>query len=180
VILETSLTSPRLELRSLSVADVTQDYVDWLNDPITNQFLEVRFTTQTVGTVKEFVQKMVESPTDYLLGIYLRAANQHIGNLHVGPIDRHHESTAIGLMIGGRKFHGQGFGPEAISMISEHCFRQLGLTKLWAGCYESNQGSQKAFKKAGFHNDATLKDHCVYAGSRENVVIYSKFGSAAE
>ena len=41
------LSSQRLIYRTLSVEDVTQNYVDWLNDSEVNRYLETRYNHQT-------------------------------------------------------------------------------------------------------------------------------------
>ena len=41
------ISSKRLDYRLLSEDDVTQNYVDWLNDPEVNRYLETRHTHQS-------------------------------------------------------------------------------------------------------------------------------------
>jgi RimJ/RimL family protein N-acetyltransferase len=65
-------------------------------------------------------------------------------------VDPHHAHATIGLMIGEATAWGQGYASEAIATISAYGFTQLKLRKLTAGCYASNQGSARAFIKAGY------------------------------
>ena len=49
------IESKRLQLRELNVADVTESYVSWLNNPEINQYLESRFFKHEFKDVKRFV-----------------------------------------------------------------------------------------------------------------------------
>ena len=64
------LTKNRIILRQLTVDDVTQNYVDWMNDPVVNEYLESRSVTHSMETVIEFVSNMHKSREDILFGIF--------------------------------------------------------------------------------------------------------------
>ena len=53
------INGDRIYLRKVELNDVNQVYVDWLNDPKVNQYLETRFDVQTIGSVRKYVEKMV-------------------------------------------------------------------------------------------------------------------------
>jgi len=48
------IRSPRLLLRTLQADDCYAIYVDWLNDPVVNRFLETRFLPQSLETLKSY------------------------------------------------------------------------------------------------------------------------------
>ncbi|MBY0431841.1 MAG: GNAT family N-acetyltransferase [Rhodospirillales bacterium] len=75
---------------------------------------------------------------------------RHVGNIKLGPINRHHRRGDIGLLIGERDQWGRGLAAEAIAAMTAYAFAELGLNKVVAGCYAANEGSRRAFLKAGF------------------------------
>lgn len=144
------ITSQRLEFRELRPEDVTPAYVAWLNDPEINRFLETRFVPQDMGSIRAFVAAQAANSDAFLLRIALHDCGTHIGNIKLGPINRHHASAQISLLIGSRAHHGQGYATEAIRAVTEWGFDAHGLARIEAGCYADNLGSLRAFLKAGY------------------------------
>jgi ribosomal-protein-alanine N-acetyltransferase len=157
--LDTPLQGPRLQLRCLRDEDVTARYVAWLNDPEVNRYLELRFQTHALAPTREFVRTVNATGDNLLLGMFIDGGARHIGNIKLGPINPHHHRADIGLLIGDRGAWGQGYATEAIALVTAHGFNRLKLGKLTAGCYGGNQGSVKAFQRAGYTLEAVLPRH---------------------
>ena len=153
-------------LRDLRPGDVTQAYVDWMNDPEVVRFTESRFAPHTIGSIRDFVQGFSESPTSILFGIFSKEEPLHIGNIKLGPVNWHHGLADLALIVGNKNFWGRGIAAEAISLASRYAFDELRLCKLTAGCYADNKASEKAFKKAGFEVEAVRPLHHVCDGRR--------------
>lgn len=150
---------------------VSDAYVDWLGEPEVNRYLEVRFREQTRASVEAFVAAILASERDVLFGITDVALGRHVGNIKLGPIDRHHGLGEIGIMIGDRAAWGKGIGTAAIRRIVDIARDELGLRKLSAGCYATNAGSRKAFEKAGFTVEAVRPAHALLDGVPEDQVL---------
>jgi len=161
-------------LRDLRMADITDEYVNWLNSKKVNQFLESRFTRHDLQSTKKYVKNSIENPDLIFFAIIRKEGEKHIGNIKIGPIDRHHKTGPIGLMIGDKKSWGKGFATEAIKAITEYAFNSLNLNKIHAGAYENNIGSIRAFEKAGFFVEGNRKNHCLYKNKAVNIVLLGK------
>ena len=162
--LDRPIESPRLRLRVLTPADVSDRYLSWLNDVEVTQYLEARFTEPTMESVRGYVERMNASPHDLFLGIFLKEADVHIGNIKLGSVDRHHARADVGIVIGDRGSWGRGFATEAIKTLTTYAFDTLKLHKLWCGLYETNEGSRRAFLKAGWFEEGRLRQHSGYDG----------------
>jgi RimJ/RimL family protein N-acetyltransferase len=149
--------SERLCFRELREDDVSQRYIGWLNDPAITRFLETRFAAQTEDGIKAFVAAVRADPDAHLLRIGIAETDEHIGNIKLGPINRHHLSAQISLLIGERRLHGCGFATEAVSRVTEWGFAELGLKRIEGGCYEDNLGSLRAFLKAGYEVEGFMR-----------------------
>lgn len=165
------LKGERLYLRKLTRADVSQEYVNWLNDPEINQYLETRFHEQTLEAVEQFVKDKEGSTSEHLFGIFLNDDDKHIGNIKLGPINEYHSFAPISLFIGDKTSWGNGYATEAIRLIVNYGFGQLGLEKLEAGCYESNIGSRRAFEKCGFLVEGVLRGQRTVPDGRESDIV---------
>ncbi|MGE0483648.1 MAG: GNAT family N-acetyltransferase [Gammaproteobacteria bacterium] len=166
----TTVTSARLLLRPLDDGDCTPDYVAWLEDPEVNQFLETRHQPQTLESVREFVRAVNARDNEHLFGIFLREGARHIGNIKVGPVLARHPVADVSLLIGARDCWGQGYAAEAIRAVSEHAFRHLGVRKLAAGMYVANQGSLRAFLKAGYRQEGHRRAHYLVGDQMSDVI----------
>lgn len=129
-----------------------------MNDSEVTQFLESRFVSQTHASVREFVEGALANPNLEFFAILDRATEAHVGNIKLGPIDHNHMTAEVGLMIGERAFWGKGYGTQAIRLITQHAFDDLGLCKITAGAYANNLGSIRAFEKAGWHVEGIRPD----------------------
>jgi RimJ/RimL family protein N-acetyltransferase len=166
--------TPALECFLLLPGHVTQAYVDWLNDPEVNQFLESRFAVHDVAGVRAFVATQLEDDRALFLGIRSTALDRHVGNIKIGPIDRHHGLGEVGILIGDRAAWGQGLATEAIRVVGEIAAQELGLRRLTAGCYGSNRGSARAFEKAGFVVEGVRPGHFLLNGRPEDLILLGR------
>jgi [ribosomal protein S5]-alanine N-acetyltransferase len=165
----------RIECRILELDDVSQRYVDWLNDPQVNRYLESRFEVHTLGTTRAFVATQLADPSALFLGIHSLELSRHVGNIKLGPIQRPHGLAEVGIMIGDRDAWGRGIASEAISVIAAIARDEMGLRKLTAGCYRSNGASQRAFVKAGFQVEAVRPRHFLLDGREEDLVLLGRW-----
>ena len=143
----------RLHLRSVRSSDVTESYVSWLNDPEVNRYLEIRFSSHTLESVRAYVEDMAASSDYVFLAIVLNDGTRHVGNIKIGPINRAHRFADVGIVIGEKKDWGKGYATEAIALATRYAFDSLDLHRLEAGAYDCNMGSAKAFLKAGWKEE---------------------------
>ena len=104
-----TIETERLLLRQLEVADVSVEYVAWLNDPEVSRYLETRHAPQDEETVRTFVERVRSREDEVLFGIFLKDAGRHIGNIKVGPVRPYHQLADISLFIGPRDCWGRGY-----------------------------------------------------------------------
>ena len=152
-------TGPRLALRPLRIADVTDAYLRWMTDPDVTQFLESRFHGVTRESLTAFVDAMEQNADSVMLAIIERDGDHHVGNIKIGPIDRHHLVADIGLLIGEKACWGRGYATEAIGLAVRYAFDLLPLRRLTAGAYANNVGSIRAFEKVGFIREGVRRQH---------------------
>ena len=140
-----------ITLRTITLSDCTETYVSWLNDPAVNKYLETRFELQTLQSIRQFVDSIVESDSSYLFAMNTNdGTKKHIGNIKLGPIHPQYSYADISYFIGDRGYWGKGIATEAIKLVAGFAFDQLKLHRVQAGVFEDNIGSIKALEKAGF------------------------------
>jgi len=161
--------SERLFFKRLTELDVTDRYVEWLNDSEINQYLEIRFEVHDKEKVMDFVKTQNNLNNVYLWGIFVKESSKHIGNIKLGPINFHHQNADISLFIGEKYFWSKGIATEAIRRVSRNGFEKLLLEKIQAGCYETNRASLNAFLKVGYEIEGLQRSCVVSNGKRMGV-----------
>jgi RimJ/RimL family protein N-acetyltransferase len=165
------LTGHRIYLREVRLSDVNENYYRWMNDPEVTQYLESRFYPNSMEGLCEYVTAKLADRDNVFLAIMLKETDRHIGNIKLGPINWIHSLADIGLLIGEKDCWGQGYATEAIQVMVDYAFHQLNLRKLTAGCYHTNQGSAKAFQKAGFTLEGVRRQHYYSGGTYVDLVL---------
>lgn len=169
---ELGLSGERVTLRPLTVADVSDVYVGWMNDPVTNRFMETRWRAHARADVEAFVAEKAKSEAEFLFGIFLTADGRHVGNLKIGPIDANHGRGDLSYFVGEPDLRGQGVASEAVALGVRIGFEQLGLHKLTAGIYAHNGESGRVLSKNGFLAEGRRPAHFAFEGGRDDMVEY--------
>ncbi len=165
------LEGERIYLREVRPSDVNEHYYRWMNDPEVTRFLESRFAPNSVEKLREYVVGKLGDRDNIFLAIILKEKDRHIGNIKLGPIQWIHRQADIGLLIGEKECWGKGYASEAIRLISDYAFYVLNLHKVTAGCYGSNEGSARAFQKAGFAVEGIRKEQFYSNGSYVDEIL---------
>lgn len=147
----------RIYLREVRLADVTETYHRWMNDPEVTQYTESRFFPNSMETLREYVSRFSNDRQNLFLAIVLKKDDRHIGNIKLGSINWIHRFADIGIIIGEKDCWGQGYATEAIRVLTDYAFRVLNLHRIVAGCYANNVGSVKAFLRAGWQQEGVRK-----------------------
>lgn len=163
-------------LRKLKSSDASDNYVKWMNDTDINQFLESRFQTHSKKTIEEFINNTNNCPSEYLLGIFLKNSDKHIGNIKIGGIDSHHKFAYIGLIIGDKNEWGKGYATKAIQLATQYGIKKLEINTLISGIYSNNKASYKVFTNAGYQYCGKYKNKLLYNNKYYDEIIlqYSK------
>ena len=149
---------------------VTDDYERWINDPEVTKYMETaRNMVLTRSELERWLEKTNKDPNMRYWGIFLD--NRQIGTIKLG-INWIHSHSDVGIMIGDKSEWGKGFASEAIRLVKDYAFNVLGLHRLFAGIYEDNIGSIKAFENNGFIKEGCLKEHRFFEGKFINQYLY--------
>ena len=85
-------------------------------------------------------------------------AGTHVGNVWLWNIDARHRKAELRVVIGEPAVRGHGVGTEAIDRLCHYGFERLNLHRIYAYVLAANPGGRRAFEKAGFVLEGTLRD----------------------
>lgn len=86
------------------------------------------------------------------------ADQAHVGNVWLWAIDHRHRKAELRVVIGDAAARGRGLGAEAIDRLCRHGFDRLGLHRVYAYVLAINPTARRAFERAGFVLEGTLRD----------------------
>lgn len=165
-------------LRALKPSDVHNEYIDGLNDPAVNFFLDsVKCKSQTYESVRNFVSQDCESTDSILWGIWLHNSKNHTGTVRLHSIDVRHKTACIGVCLFDRSSWGKGVGGKSIKSVTAWAIKVLGLRWVEAGIFTNNISSQKAFLSAGYEWVFDIPKKYIHDGRPVDVKIYVAKGS---
>lgn len=97
--------------------------------------------------------------------ICLLADGRPIGEVMFGHLDRANGSAELGIFIGETEEWGKGYGTEAVNALVGFGFGELRLERIWLEVWTENERARRAYEKAGFVHEGTLR-HDRYEGGR--------------
>lgn len=159
-------------LRQIELDDCTEEYVGWLNDPRVNKFLETRWETQDINSIREFVRSQIDNDTSYLFAIVSGKEEKHIGNIKIGPVNKRHKHADISYFVGDVSFWRRGIATEAIGLVCGFGFNSLNLNRIEAGAYAAAEASWRALERNGFMREAVFRQQALCDGSYMDVYRY--------
>jgi len=163
-----NLIIPNGYLRSLNETDVTDQYIEGLNDQEVNKYLEIRHTRQTIDTVKKFVNINASSKDAILFGIFEGSSEKLIGTIRLHSISQRKKNAHIGICIFDKLSWGLGFGRNAVKVVTRWSFHHLKLNKINAGIYIENFSSKKIFLNSGYKLEGIIFENL---GNKKKVAV---------
>jgi [ribosomal protein S5]-alanine N-acetyltransferase len=79
-----------------------------------------------------------------------------IGTIDFGAIDDKHKFVEIAYVLS-EEYWNQGITTEAVKKLIDFGFKELGLVRIQARCFEENIGSQKVMEKSGMFFEGILR-----------------------
>ena len=157
-----------IKIRTLKLSDIDEEYISWFqnNDGHLDYYTGSGRSFKKDDLLEQFEQSLIDKKNIFLLIETLNG--KKIGNVRIGPVDIKNETSDLVCMIGDRTFLGKGLATEAIKIASAMAFNDFGIHRLHGGMIESNIPSIKAYTKAGWSIEATMKDYYYIQGKRQD------------
>lgn len=89
--------------------------------------------------------------------ICLAEDERPIGEVMLADIDRRNGSAQLGIFIGETDEWGKGYGTDAVNAIVDFGFAELRLERIWLNVWTENARARRAYEKAGFVHEGTLR-----------------------
>jgi len=147
------IETERLRIRPMCAGDVSA-LKEWLPDPSI-------YTYWGKGASKaekspELLFEKEEKPTkSFHLGIEEKTSGKIVGDLYVYLIEN--DRMASVAIRRAPACQGKGYGTEALSAMTEFCFSNTELKRLWTEVDIRNIPSQKMLEKSGYKQEGLIR-----------------------
>lgn len=163
-----NLDSERLFYERLSLEHLSQDYVNWMNDPEVFLYMESG-GNYTQEMLRSYIAAQ-ENKDILFWAIKIKATGKHIGNIKIDPVNPENKSGEYGIMIGDKTAWGKGYAKEASLRIIDYCFEELGLSQITLGLIADNTKALELYKKVGFEIEKIMLNYVSHNNKAQNVI----------
>ena len=154
-----NLETKRLNLRKLTMDDVSDVFNNWMGDPdIMWAWGVCKSIEETRGRMEGLI-KDYEKINNYEWGIELKENKEIIGSICAINNDEKIKSCALGYQIS--KYHrNKGYTTEALTCILKFLIEKIGYNRIQGGHFSDNPASGRVMEKAGMKYEGTLRQNC--------------------
>lgn len=92
-----------------------------------------------------------------------------IGRTGLFMLGSRRDRAELGIVIGDRSKWGAGYGRDAVALLVDHGFADLGLQRITLYTFPENQRAQRAFQAVGFRRVGTLERFSFDRGTHTEV-----------
>jgi len=164
------LSSKRLILRPYWPSRVTQEHVDWLNDPEVVKYSQQAHKVHTLETQDAYLRAF---PSDNHIWIISLKDGAEIGTISAN-VDVLYCRADMGILIGRKTVWGQGYGTEEWKTVMDYCFKGLELRKVECGTMLANIGMRRTATKCGMEPEGARLSHFILDGETQDLLLYGK------
>ena len=167
------LVGERVRLRGVRDDDLPT-LAKWEMDPGRLTTLSNRLTPPSEAAARERIAKWsTNQQAD--LGLAIETLDDPpvlVGNIGLFGVRAKDRSATIGIALG-REYLGRGYGTDAMRVIVDYGFREMGLHRLQLGVAPFNLAGIRAYEKAGFVEEGRLRESVMHDGRWYDEVLMS-------
>ena len=181
--LPTLLQGQRIRLRAFTAADLTDEYIGWLNDPEVVRYSNQRFVRHTRESCERYLASFAGSPNLFVSLRVARPDASRAGEIAVGTLTAYrslpHGTADVGILLGERAVWGQGLGGEAWQLFTDWLLTTPGLRKVTAGTLACNHSMIRAAERSGMQREGVRRAQEVVDGVPVDIVHFARFAPGA-
>jgi diamine N-acetyltransferase len=129
---------------------------EWANDADIMRLMD-RVSPVSASDHEQWFASLADRPDCQYFAIET-TSGQHVGNVWLWAIDRRHRKAELRVVIGDPDARGKRLGSDAIDLACAYGFEHLGLRRIYAYVLALNPAARRAFERAGFLLEGTLRD----------------------
>lgn len=167
------LTGKNIYLSPLNEAEVTDEYVSWLNDCEVCRDNSHAVFPNTKELTLQYVRSVASSGKEVVMAIKWKKNNRHIGNISLQKINWVNRSAELAIIIGDKNYWNKGVGTEAYELMIGYAFERLNLNRVSSGQTLRNKGMISVCRKCGMSEEGVSRETMFKEGEYLDTVAYA-------
>lgn len=164
----------RLDLNLVSIREFEygdiEKKVEWINNPLINEYLHYDIPITIDGTKKWF-----ESKSTNRYDSVIEYAGLPIGLIGLLQIDYVNQKAEYYISLGELDYMGKGIASKATELILKYAFENLNLNKVYLNVDADNNRACKLYEKSGFKKEGYFKNDMYARGHLIDRVRYAYY-----
>ena len=121
---------------------------------------------------KEWIEKQMEEEgkNSFHFSIHTLAEDKLIGEVGLHATWSRSEGV-VGIAIGDREHWNHGYGSDAMRLIVQYGFDELGLYRIWLSLHSYNARARRVYEKLGFVYEGTMRGDTLKEGRRTDGIF---------
>jgi RimJ/RimL family protein N-acetyltransferase len=169
---ERKLVGERVELRR-HARENYRLYGEWYGDREIWRLTSWAASPLSASAVERLFEDRELSNTDDSFAIHLKDAEDPIGVISLMNISEANDSAELSVIVGYPEDRHQGYGAEAISMLLDYGFEELGLNRVGLSVFEFNEDAISTYEKLGFREEGCLRKALKRDGTFYDAILMS-------
>lgn len=160
----------RIYLRPITEADTPQ-VVGWRNEKsVVDNFIYRRPISEAEH--RDWLKNKVAAGLVHQFIVCGNGDDVPLGCVYLQNFEEANRKAEEGIFLGERNLCGRGIGTEAAKLMLSYAFDTLGLHKLVARVLAFNRSSIRMHEKAGYTQEAYLKEELFLNGRYEDLILF--------
>jgi RimJ/RimL family protein N-acetyltransferase len=164
-----------LFIRKLEYSDLDRTW-EWLHRPDIYSKIGVQVPF-TKSDQEKWFAKLQNDKAKIVFAVCQNIDNKHIGNMSLDMIDRRHQNARLSIFIADKAARSRGCGSEALGLLEQYAFSIIGLHKIWCKTDAGYPEILAFYKKSGFREEGTLREHEFKDGQFIDKIMLAKIAS---
>ncbi|MGR3206957.1 GNAT family N-acetyltransferase [Bacillus glycinifermentans] len=146
--------------RTVYLRPVRKEDMESFYKAVQDEVIRYMTGTRRVFTMDELYdhyERITNDSTRFDFAICLRDGDETIGDLSILDIDRVNRKAGFRIALHGREHFNKGYGTEAVQLALRFVFEKLHLNRIQLEVFSHNIPAVKAYEKAGFKKEGTLR-----------------------
>jgi RimJ/RimL family protein N-acetyltransferase len=141
----------------------------WINDPETVRF-NAPFKPVHWENHQDWMQALGKLSNKFVFAV--RVADKLVGVVQLLDVDPVHRSAELTIRIGTEENRGNGYGTQALKLVTDFGWRDLNLNRIWLRVFADNARAIRAYKKAGFMEEGVMREAAHIDGRFVDIIIF--------
>jgi ribosomal-protein-alanine N-acetyltransferase len=142
------------------------------NENIANKLRDAFPSPYTKTDAEAFIDQCLYSEVEGELMLAIDVNGEAIGAVGLSPKgDYQYRCAELGYWVS-EMYWGQGVATKVVGLITERAYKELGIIRIYAECFENNAASQRVLEKCGFTCETKLNKGVYKNGVFYDSLIY--------